>query len=89
MERKVTWRKAAACVAAVLVLAACGGAGEDKSGGDTAPVTLRLATDDRPGRVGAAHVEEFARLVDELWTGSCRSSRCGRRRGRTCPTGTR
>ena len=51
--------------------AACGG-GSDKSGGDAAPTTLRMATMEKRGATYTASVEEFARQVEDLSGGSLR-----------------
>jgi TRAP-type C4-dicarboxylate transport system substrate-binding protein len=61
-------------VALALALTACGGGkvGADKAGGDDAPVTLRVGTDDGPGRPAADQIEEFARLVEEVSEGHLR-----------------
>jgi TRAP-type C4-dicarboxylate transport system substrate-binding protein len=60
-----------AAVATALLLSACTGAatagddaGGDKAGGDPAPITLRIGTDDTPGRPGAMQIEQFAQQVD-------------------------
>ena len=60
-------------LAAVVALAGCTGAGEGtKAGGQAAPVTLRIGTDDAQGRPAADQIEEFARQVDELTEGAVR-----------------
>ena len=61
----------AAALSAVLV--ACGGGSHgDKSGGDAAPVTLRMATMEGNAAPYADGVEEFARQVEDLSDGSLR-----------------
>jgi TRAP-type C4-dicarboxylate transport system substrate-binding protein len=72
MHRTRTYTPLLAAVAASLLLSACTGAsasgdsaGGDKAGGDSAPVTLRIGTDDTPGRPGAEQVEQFAKEVDQ------------------------
>ena len=45
---------------------ACGGAGSSKAGGDPSPVTLRIGTDDEPGRPAAEVISDFARRVRAL-----------------------
>lgn len=61
-------------VAILLVAAAIvGGCGGDdqstKAGGPSPPLSLRIGTDDYPGRVSAASIEEFARRVETLSDG--------------------
>ncbi len=54
----------------VSVTTACGGAEEgSKAGGDAVPVTLRIGTDDGPGRPAADQIHEFARQVDAMSAG--------------------
>lgn len=54
-------------VATVLVAGtACGGADRSKAGGDPRPVTLRIGTDDEPGRPAAEVISDFARRVHAL-----------------------
>ena len=69
-------KKAHACLLALIVagflLAGCSGGGSTKAGGSGAPTTLRIGTDDNPGRPAADHVEEFARRVEELSRGKIR-----------------
>ncbi|ACZ30493.1 TRAP dicarboxylate transporter- DctP subunit [Xylanimonas cellulosilytica DSM 15894] len=55
---------AAAAVAVVLVAAGCTPAAQSAE-----PVTLRVGTDDRPGRPSADQIEEFARHVSDLSEG--------------------
>src|SRR5215217_484677 len=43
-----------------------------QSRGETAPVTLRIGTNDDPGKPGAAQIEEFSRQVQELSKGQVR-----------------
>ncbi len=62
-------------LAAVALLAAGCGGGEaegTKAGGDAAPVTLRIGTDDGPGRRSGEQIEEFARQVEALTDGQVR-----------------
>jgi TRAP-type C4-dicarboxylate transport system substrate-binding protein len=60
-------------VAAATVMAACSsGSGSTKAGGSDEPVTLRIGTDDTPGRPAADQIEEFARQVEELSDGLIR-----------------
>ena len=62
---------AAALIASVIV--GCGGgSGADKSGGDAAPVTLRMATPEEEGAPYTEAVKEFARQVESLSGGSLR-----------------
>jgi|Tabmets5t2r1_1033131.scaffolds.fasta_scaffold00449_4 TRAP-type C4-dicarboxylate transport system substrate-binding protein len=73
MRRKMRLGAIMAAVAASAVLAACSaGSPGDKAGGDPAPVTLRIGTDDGPERPGAAQVDQFARQVRELSNGRIR-----------------
>jgi TRAP-type C4-dicarboxylate transport system substrate-binding protein len=66
-------RKLILLVAAGTVVAACSsGSGSTKAGGSDEPVTLRIGTDDAPGRPGADQIEEFARQVEELSDGLVR-----------------
>jgi TRAP-type C4-dicarboxylate transport system substrate-binding protein len=57
-----------------LLTAGCGGgdAAGTKAGGDAAPVTLRIGTDDGPGRRTGDQIEQFARQVDTLTEGQVR-----------------
>jgi TRAP-type C4-dicarboxylate transport system substrate-binding protein len=58
---------------AVLAVGCGGGAAEGtKAGGDVAPVTLRIGTDDGPGRRSGEQIEEFARQVEALTEGQVR-----------------
>lgn len=60
-------RAAVLCLAALLAAGtACGGGGTTKAGGDAAPVTLRMGTNDGPGRPAAQTILDFARRVDQL-----------------------
>ena len=70
MNRTRTLTPLLAAVATTLLLSACTGAsatgdraGGDKAGGDRAPVTLRIGTDDSPGRPGADQIDQFAQQV--------------------------
>jgi TRAP-type C4-dicarboxylate transport system substrate-binding protein len=73
MRWRMTLKAMVAAVAAAMVLAACGGGSAgSKAGGDAAPVTLRIGTDDDPGRPGGAQIQEFARQVQELSKGQVR-----------------
>jgi TRAP-type C4-dicarboxylate transport system substrate-binding protein len=68
-------RTSGVLLAAVAVLAAgCGGGDAEgtKAGGDSAPVTLRIGTDDPPGRRSGEQIEEFARQVEALTEGQVR-----------------
>jgi TRAP-type C4-dicarboxylate transport system substrate-binding protein len=66
-------RKLILLVAAGTVVAACSsGSGSTKAGGSDEPVTLRIGTDDTPGRPGADQIEEFARQVEALSDGLIR-----------------
>jgi TRAP-type C4-dicarboxylate transport system substrate-binding protein len=74
MERTRGWLAALAAVTvAAMVLAACSsGSGGDKAGGDADRITLRIGTDDGPGRPAADQIDEFARRVEELSEGRIR-----------------
>ena len=50
---------------ALSVLAGCTGATGTRAGGEPPPTTLRIGTDDPPGRPGSDQIEEFARQVAE------------------------
>lgn len=52
-----------------LLFGACSGGEASKAGGDAAPLTLRIGTDDGPGRPAADQIEEFARQVAALSNG--------------------
>ncbi|MGI8694284.1 MAG: TRAP transporter substrate-binding protein [Geodermatophilaceae bacterium] len=59
-------------VAVALGVSACSaasGSSGSKAGGDPAPVTLRIGTDDEPGRPAADAIEEFARRVQGISDG--------------------
>jgi TRAP-type C4-dicarboxylate transport system substrate-binding protein len=67
----------AAAATAAMVLAACtgggGGSAGNKAGGDAAPVTLRIGTDDDgPETPGGAQIQEFARQVQQRSKGHVR-----------------
>lgn len=53
----------------ILFASGCSAAGSSKAGGDAAPVTLRIGTDDEPGRPAADAIEEFARQVEAISDG--------------------
>jgi TRAP-type C4-dicarboxylate transport system substrate-binding protein len=72
MRWRTTLKAMVAAVAAAMVLAACGGSAGNKAGGDAAPVTLRIGTDDDPGRPGGAQIQEFARQVQQRSKGQVR-----------------
>jgi hypothetical protein len=73
IKASTTFRMVMAAVAASMALVACaGGSGGDKAGGETAPVTLRIGTNDDPGKPGAAQIEEFSRQVQKLSKGQVR-----------------
>ena len=57
---------------AVLVLTGCSAGESTKAGGEAAPVTLRIGTNDTPGRPGSDQIEEFARRVTRLSDGKLR-----------------
>jgi TRAP-type C4-dicarboxylate transport system substrate-binding protein len=62
----------AAAAAAVMLAGCLGGEEGTKAGGDAGPLTLRVGTDDPPGRPGEAQIEEFAHQVEELSGGDIR-----------------
>ncbi len=65
--------KAILLLALALALAGCGARAQaDKSGGDAAPVTLRMATMEADGAPYADGVREFAREVEDLSGGALR-----------------
>ena len=73
MKGSTTFKVVLAAAAVSVALAACtSGSTGDKAGGEAAPVTVRLGTDDTPGRPGAAQIEEFSRQVQELSKGQVR-----------------
>jgi TRAP-type C4-dicarboxylate transport system substrate-binding protein len=73
MGRKTTVKAIVAALVASAALVACsGGSAGDKAGGEAAPVTLRLGTDDGPDRPGGAQIEQFTRQVTELSKGRVR-----------------
>ena len=81
MWRPRTW--VAAMTVAALAAAGCGGGGtadEDKAGGSGRPITLRIGTDDFPGRFPAAAIEEFARQAEERSDGQIRITPVWQRR---------
>ena len=53
----------------VLVISGCTGQPESKAGGDAVPISLRIGTDDSPGRPAADQITEFARQVSEMSNG--------------------
>lgn len=56
----------------VLPASACTHRSASKAGGDPPPITLRIGTDDEPGRPAADAIEEFARQVKTLSRGQVR-----------------
>ena len=50
----------------MVILAGCSGGEATKAGGSEAPVTLRIGTNDPPGRPASDQIEEFARQVEDL-----------------------
>jgi TRAP-type C4-dicarboxylate transport system substrate-binding protein len=68
------WGKPVAIIAAVsAVLVGCSDDGDStKAGSGTRPVTLRIGTDDPPGRLTEDQIVEFARHVEELSEGQLR-----------------
>ena len=73
MWRPRTW--VAAMTVATLAAAGCSGGGtpdEDKAGGSGRPITLRIGTNDFPGRFPAAAIEEFARQAEQRSDGQIR-----------------
>jgi TRAP-type C4-dicarboxylate transport system substrate-binding protein len=71
MTRTRPIRSVLAAALCSLVLGACAteAAPGDKAGAHSGPVTLRLGTEDDPGRPGAEQIQEFARRVEELSAG--------------------
>ena len=72
---RITTRHIAFLAAVLLacVLGACSGDDEStKAGGSEGPVTLRIGTDDVPGKPASDQIEEFARRVERLSDGSIR-----------------
>lgn len=66
-------QRAGAVVVTLAVIAGCGGgSGSSKAGGVPPPVTLRIGTDDSPGRPSADAISEFARLVEQRSSGALR-----------------
>jgi TRAP-type C4-dicarboxylate transport system substrate-binding protein len=63
---------AAITVAALGALGCGGGSGTDKAGGSGTVVTLRLATQDRPGMPGAKAIEHFRDEVAKVSDGAVR-----------------
>jgi TRAP-type C4-dicarboxylate transport system substrate-binding protein len=58
--------------AALLLSAACSGDGGTKAGGSEAATTLRIGTNDNPGRLSADQILEFGRRVEEASDGKLR-----------------
>lgn len=58
-----TLRALAAPLTGLLILAGCEVAEVTKAGAEAAPITLRMGTDEGPGRPAADQVEQFAREV--------------------------
>ncbi|MFI5888523.1 TRAP transporter substrate-binding protein [Actinoplanes sp. NPDC051513] len=54
---------AIAAAAAVLAVSGCTDKARSKAGGNSPPVTLRIGTNDEPGRPSSREIEEFARQV--------------------------
>jgi C4-dicarboxylate-binding protein DctP len=74
-QMRVTIINSVTIAAAALAIAAVGcdsGEGTDKAGGPGTPVTLRLATPDRPGLPGAKAIEHFRDEVAKLSDGAVR-----------------
>ncbi len=59
--------------------------GATKAGGEAAPVTLRIGTDDPPGRATGDQIEEFARQVETLSDGLVRIEPVWKATGETGP----
>jgi TRAP-type C4-dicarboxylate transport system substrate-binding protein len=62
-------------IVAALAATGCSGGGtpdEDKAGGSGRPITLRIGTDDFPGRFPALAIEEFARQAEGRSDGQIR-----------------
>ena len=79
---------------AVLALAvsfatACSSEEGSKAGGDAVPVTLRIGTDDGPGRPAADQIQEFARQVDAMSAGQITIEPVWNADGPVSGTGTR
>jgi TRAP-type C4-dicarboxylate transport system substrate-binding protein len=62
----------ASAIAAVLLAGCLGDKEGTKAGGSAAPLTLRVGSDDPPGRPGAAQIEALAQFVQELSGGDLR-----------------
>jgi len=60
LDRKMA---AIAAMAVVLTASGCTDKAGSKAGGNSPPVTLRIGTDDEPGRPASRAIEEFARQV--------------------------
>lgn len=60
LDRKMA---AIAAVAVVLTASGCTDQAGNKAGGNSPPVTLRIGTNDEPGRPSSRAIEEFARQV--------------------------
>lgn len=69
MNRTRSAAMASAVALTMLLAAGCGAEGSSKAGGDAAPLTLRIGTDDEPGRPAADQIEEFARQVADISDG--------------------
>src|SRR5262245_4965593 len=64
-------KRAAVLATAAALVAGCGSTGgATKAGKVDAPVTLKIGTDDSPGRASADQIQEFARQVKELSGGT-------------------
>ncbi|MEV4165270.1 TRAP transporter substrate-binding protein [Nonomuraea dietziae] len=66
-------KRLAMAAAALVLLAGCAaGPGESKSAGSVRAITLRIGTDDKPGRPAAEAIAEFARQVATVSNGALR-----------------
>lgn len=72
MEPSKRWKAVLAAAVAAVLLAACGGSAGDKAGGDPAPVTLQLGTPDLQGFPATDDLEHFAATVNRLSSGRIR-----------------
>jgi len=86
MRQREKGMAAIAAVAAVLIASGCTDKASSKAGGNSPPVTLRIGTNDEPGRSSSRAIEEFARQVGTRSHGQIRVEPVWQAAGTDVPT---